>query len=676
MIFSERPMKQIGKSIFLSVFLVFSAITAMPFSNLTNSVDNITLQSESSALVSDLGVRVGDMIYYRLFDSDLDSGNESLPQGVVMEYEIQSMTGEELHFECILYDLYGDDYAGFGSLQDYATEPVFCIYRGFRMFQLTTITDYAIANGTTVENMDQAWRNEINSITEPISTKYDSIANNDYHLLNFGGYVDDNSSHYREMEVWVDKETGLVSIMNETEPGRTQYKELMGYKKGSSSILLDWNPPTPSNFHIGNTLITYSPNMDNPEEDYNNNTPGSGFFEHTINFMYRNPETLEDVVVVELREYETPTLDRLLSEYPYREEGRTIENDPSSVFGSLFFDHDVFPTIYPDEFGDIVASMMDLVPGYSTVQEGKGIKTSGIDALGHNAEYYLEGLDGYGFQKVQWTKFWNGTDTEWNLQMTINGTGVIESHPDIGVNEGKVSEGDFWTVETQSRSKSHNWSTNTPDEWQNESKSLLSRYRVTNIFALNATVMAVFGRYTADDLHNRSRMLEYNLFHPILIFDTNDPATFLTYGGFATEMSGPPVLLPIVADWSTYDDHLKSQFESDLVYGMSVIDSSITSNGIKLYWDEEDNYSQILIRHYGHIILESTKLGIVKYLDIEKNIDWDDGFGTGGVIQEEILMECTSFNGNQFIEFPEYLIIIISIVAFATIVFIIQLSKK
>ncbi len=573
-------MKHKKKSIFFSIFLTILIIATIPFTNLMNPEDDTISQPEMSALVSDLGVRVGDLIYYRVFDSDMEmEDDDPLPQGVPMEYKIQSMGGEDIIYDMGKFFLNGSRFwANIDSPENYATFQVFDSNFRFHMFQLTTIADYATANGTTVEDMDQAWRNEINSITEPISTTYDSSSNLDFHILSFGGYDDDNPSYYHELKVWIDKVTGIVTIMNETETGRTQYKELMGYVKGPDSILPDWTYSNPSNFNIGDNLVVASTNIgDNSEDD-------PSFTQHIIKFMYRNPETMEDVVVVEGGDYKHPEeLQYATPEYIYREESRTIENKPSSLFGSwsnytcssgfdsFFFDENIIPSTNLSIFGDNIASMMELVPGYSTVQVGNSLKTIGFDMLGRNAEFYIEGLDGYGFPKVQWTKYWNETDTEWNLEMTVDGTGVIESHPDIGLNEGDINEGDYWLLSSKTKFNSHNWFPSSPDEWRNESKSLLRRYRVTHIFALNASVMAVFGRYTADYSQRPNFVAEYNIFQPLLIFDTNNPASFLTHGGFAPGIEGPPVLLPVVSNWSIYSSQIKSQLESDLVYGVSAI---------------------------------------------------------------------------------------------------------
>jgi hypothetical protein len=691
MFFCEQLMKRNRKSILLSIFIVVSVITTINVFNLMNSEYSTRLQPESADLVSDLGVRVGDLIYYRLFDHDTEiNGDGPLPQGLVMEYEITSMDGEEIISKMDTMYPNGSGIWGYYDHPDsYKTSQVFDDLLQFRMFQLTTITDYATASGITVENLDQAWRNEINSVSEPISTTYDSSSNTDYHLLNFGGYVDDNPSQERNMSIWIDKITGIVAILNDTEPGRKQYKELMGYVKGSDSILPDWTYPNPSNFHIGDILVTHLPDMDNPEDVDEDGPIGFGFFEHEIKFMYRNPDTLEDVIVVELRKWERIVLSGSVSTYMYKEESRTIENNPSSVFGSwsnytnradfdsLFFDQDIIPTIDPNEFGDMIAPAMDLVPGYSATRVGNSLKITGFDSLGRNAEFYIEGMIGYGFPKVQWTKYWNETDTEWNLEMTVDGTGVIESHPDIGLNEADINEGDYWVSISQTEFNSHNWFPSSPDEWHNESKHLISRFRVTHIFALNATVMAVFGVYTADYYQRPNFLAEYNIFQPLLIFDTNNPASFLTHGGFAPGIEGPPVLLPVVSNWSIYSSQLKSQLESDLAYGVSAIRSSITTNSIRLFWDEEE-YNPPEMKHaHGHIILESNALGIVTHLDIKQYNAWDDGFGKGEEIQEEILMDCQNINGSdQNPDIPGYPMLFISVLAFASIVFIIQKSKK
>nr|WP_147664602.1 hypothetical protein [Candidatus Prometheoarchaeum syntrophicum]QEE17717.1 hypothetical protein DSAG12_03555 [Candidatus Prometheoarchaeum syntrophicum] len=666
-------MRQKGKKIFVGMILVVLITASKNFLDLGNTENIKTTQPESAALVSDLGVRVGDALFYRVFDRDTIIYDEGLPQGEVLKYEILSMAGEDLRYNANYFDSsgipswgYPDRTNNFGTYQVF--DPNWLTSQNWQisMVQLTTITDYAAANGTTVEDLDQAWRNKINSNTEPISTAYDSSSNADFHLLSFVGYEDDNPSYYRELEVWIDKITGIVTVLNETdELGRLRYQELMGYEKGPDSILPDWTYPNPSNYHIGDWLVRYSPTMDGNFHadspvtiDWDNEIdeiPGFGFFKHTIKFMYRNPETLEDVVVVKIQEYENTYVDSItpFSPYLYKEEGRTIENDPDSEcgvwlnyskiigFDILFFDQDMIPTIDLNEFGYKVACTMVLVPGYSVVQEENSIKVNGIDIHGRNAEFYMEGLDGYGFPEVQWMKYWNETDTEWNLEMTIQGPGVVESHPNIGVDEavyieGETDVGDQWRTVSQTRLNSHNWDSSLPDEWKNESRLVTKRYSVTHIFALNASVMAVFGRLSARRFPNNPFGAGGNPFAPFLIYDTNDPSSFLTYGGFAAGTDDPPAILPIVSDWTDYGPQLETRLESDLSIGASVIRSHFTPNTIRLVWDEEENNSPEWKNNSGQIMLESNAAGIVSHLEFEQNLAWDDGFGKGEEIKEDI----------------------------------------
>jgi len=447
-----------------------------------------------------------------------------------------------------------------------------------------------------------------------------------------GGYVDDNATHYKEMNIWVDKVTGIITVFNSTEPGKYQYQELMGYVKGTSSILPDWEYPIPSNFNIGDILVVFSPDMDGGEEDATNDGPETMFIEHEIKFMYRNPETLEDVVVTERRGYEDPDLVTPLWTEMYIEEGRCIEDDPSSVFGSMFFDQDIIASMDLNEFGDMIAPMMDMVPGYSTVRDGNSLKTSGFDTFGRHAEFYIEGLDGFGFPEVQWRKYWNESDTEWHLELTIDGPGVIEGDPGIGVNEG-----DSWEVVAQTRFNYHHWYPSSPEEWHHEEGLMFMEYQVTHIFALNATVMAVIGsRREWESTHPEEE--RFKPFEPLLIYDTNQPASFLTYGGFANEMEGPPVLLPVVTDWSTHGSALEAQLESDLAFGASALRSHYTATSIRLAWDEEEDGPPVWNRARGQVYLESSAMGIVTHLDFNQEKEWSDDLGEGEEKREEIKM--------------------------------------
>jgi len=181
-------MKRNGKSIILSIFLVVSVITAIPLFNLAITDSEPSLAPKSAALQDDLGVRVGDMIYYRVFSSDMEiPGDGPLPQGMVMEYQIQSIVGDNITYDReILYPngtLFDTDY----NEENYTTYQVFG-----HMFQLTNISDYATASGIDVEDLDQAWKDEINSSSMAINNVYDSTSNSYYHILDMGGYVDDN----------------------------------------------------------------------------------------------------------------------------------------------------------------------------------------------------------------------------------------------------------------------------------------------------------------------------------------------------------------------------------------------------------------------------------------------------------------------------------------------------
>ena len=135
----------------------------------------------------------------------------------------------------------------------------------------------------------------------------------------------------------------------------------MVYVKGPNSILPELTYSNPSNFLIGDSVVTASSNIGDKAK---NGTGSENFIQRTINFMYHNPETMEDVVIVEGGEYYQANLAPLsqLKAYAYKEESRTIEGVPSSVFGSwenytcssgfdsLFFDFDTISNLALVEF--------------------------------------------------------------------------------------------------------------------------------------------------------------------------------------------------------------------------------------------------------------------------------------------------------------------------------------
>jgi hypothetical protein len=245
-----------------------------------------------------------------------------------------------------------------------------------------------------------------------------------------------------------------------------------------------------------------------------------------------------------------------------------------------------------------------------------------------------------GYIQLMWNKTWGivenpyyaGEDFikiyEEHLEITIDGPGIDDSDPLIGVDIG-----DTWTTIEQNENQGKNWGhwndgvdDYSWDEHWGGTELVEKTYNVTHIFALNATVMAVCGSIEYSVIGDSATGTQSwtHDFEPFLIFDTANPASFLNMGGIMP-LNGPPILLPDVADWTSHETAIENNLQAE--FKEDIRGSHIESDSFQFVWGEDGNHEDQEHWSQGSVALYVDAEGIASTLIFKER---SGGYGQDG----------------------------------------------
>lgn len=353
----------------------------------------------------------------------------------------------------------------------------------------------------------------------------------------------------------------------------------------------------------------------------------------TVMFVYHSPASGEDVILTNYSAYKSPSMDPLeleWSEVP-RVVARVDPIHPDETLGGGWFHKDInFSSTATINFIESnIPNWWDL-KSYTLTTGDTWLELHGIkNYTGDDFYFYVEKLPGIGTTQFYQFKEQNETEDRYSQEMVMtidcSVPGVIhESDPNLG-----VAEGDWWQYYVEDLWEEQKWGDN--ENFQDSQSSLiLATFTVTHIFALNHTTLGVVGSIEAQIRHDDGSIdPEKHLegFQPFLVWNTLDPVSFLTMGGFGF-IEGPPILLPKVANWSNYKQDMldlfvntgnkpgspvASYFDNDTI--RFKFDSSYEENWIENWGDGDWNIHETH-EWYQDSVIEVNEFGMTTHLDI------------------------------------------------------------
>ncbi len=395
----------------------------------------------------------------------------------------------------------------------------------------------------------------------------------------------------------------------------------------------DWDVP-----HYG---TEESPNYDD------HNTDNGVWVHETVEFVFTNPYTQEDVIIVNNGIYKLPTMlsEDCINIELMRVVARVPTDNPNIALGEGWFHKDVdFSTNDFLNWFDLnfIQGDNDLnLTSYTITSDTNWVKVVGIlNGTADKYYFFAQKLPGLGTVQF-YTSYIESADNperkylDMSMAIDCSVSGVIkESDPTLG-----VSEGDWWTYIIQSESRYDEWGPDFNNNYYDESV-IMATFTVTHIFALNLTTMGVVGSMEIQIIHNDGSIepeMHVENFAPLLVYDTNNPVSFLTMGGLG-QLDGPPVLLPQVADWTTQETAMLNML-NNMPNGPGMpIAYKFQESTIRFRFDGhfDDTWSQdggIVTAHRDwqqNVVLDVNDYGMTTYLKQEQHAHEEWNYVNGG----------------------------------------------
>lgn len=361
----------------------------------------------------------------------------------------------------------------------------------------------------------------------------------------------------------------------------------------------------------GNNGGQYWPDgPDQPEADNNDHN----YFRHQeVKYVYHDPMTGDDVCVATVDVFRDPDMtDRVWGE-PYVEVGRINQSDYSTAIGQRYYHADADFQILLSDVILFLQATDNLSSSYTAESDHDWISISGTTIEGDQLDFYVERMPGKGLSKIMRQVRGNDEMKGEHSEIVIDGPGVVDSNSLIG-----VSEGQSWEVLQQFDRWENEY--NSHDDWMYSERGLgFIRFAITHIFQAEGNIMIVAGRmeqWTTQDPSN----VRVKAFEPFLIFDPDDPLSFVNSAG-KYEREGPPALLPIVSDWRNYETQLMPML-SEMMGGPGAnINTHFTQNSVRFRIEFSYDSSDGEFHEYGRneIYLEVDSFGRTIHLDINQN---------------------------------------------------------
>ncbi|MHA1746306.1 MAG: hypothetical protein ACTSWW_09925 [Promethearchaeota archaeon] len=359
------------------------------------------------------------------------------------------------------------------------------------------------------------------------------------------------------------------------------------------------------------------------EYDYHDDHEESVFIQRTVEYVYHNTYTNEDVLIATQALYKDADMnpDSRIELHPMSEMGRVNLTNPHDIQGGgkggEFFYKDI-------NWGAIDFNAMFTEMGMTGITPNTGSDWVEVTATQDGMEFHLfaQQLPGLGTLRYINMEMYDPGEDRHGRDLTFvidcSAGGMNETNPALGVDEG-----DWWEYVVQEDGYENKWGPG-DNYWNQWGYVHYVKFTVTHIFALNHTTMGVIGsmeRYSSD----APEVVHFDGFQPFLVWDTTDPVSFMTMGGHGG-IDGPPVLLPAGVDWSTQETNMINMFAS-MPDGSPAPDAThFTQNTVRIRFDEEEYGSDYEHRYYQDIILDVNEFGMTMHLEMDErkmSREWD-----------------------------------------------------
>ena len=584
---------------------------------------------QSAAAPNGVSVQVGDVFYYRTYSPE-QLGQTPWDKGEplnVTKHEIVDVTANQ-----VKYDIYtapekvsGDKEDEFDWSWKYQRTEIET-YDTASMINHTycnsSVVDIQIANNTgLIENISAVFQDLISAENDGIIINVDlETTTEGFHRIKAEGYFNGtaNWENYVSGDIWINATTGFAVYQEMNMSGEATVEELMGYDLNGDRIPWDAKNDDVFGYEIGDVIHMFRPEMEGHDEEDPEYMPGPQFMEFKVIYIYFVPKYNQSVILLNTSEYFDSQFTDKAHEMPYMQGGRVVKDNATSQIGQIFHQKDISvsdETGFESDLATMFEQGMDLDVGSvnadwrGTTQEivVTGTNNSGSDTF----KFYQQMHIGYGHHRFMKEEYYSSSEDQKfiHMEMMIDGPGVDESHSGIS-----VSEGDSWEVIEQHEIWGRWWDSSNEDSWEDRGV-IYEKFTVTHIFPLNASNVAVCGKIEFWTSQDSTHVVKKG-FEPFLIYDTNNPASFINMGGLMEELEGPPTLLPTTLDVtqpSTQDaiinnlpDHMFDESTIKTKYGTNLMrikgkpDSPEAhgENGLWIEWDTNGITSHLEMQVY------------------------------------------------------------------------------
>ena len=372
----------------------------------------------------------------------------------------------------------------------------------------------------------------------------------------------------------------------------------------------------------------WSPNNPDMKDDGDDR---SMWVRETIDFVYHNPFTGLDGIIVSTEVYKFPTMaeEDLIQIDLFREKGTIDPLNPNENIGDGYFhkDLDFESTAFLTWFEDIIVEDdFNLTTGFELTSGEGWVQVTGTtmeDDL--SFFFFAERLPNVGVVRYFRIFIHNDTNQEefkiehhelnFVIDCSIPNT-MTESHSSLG-----VVEGDWWTYLVQSEKHDNQWGTGDNFGYNNEAVHYAT-FTVTHIFALNHTTMGVVGKMEVQTMNNDGSIApekHVESFEPFLVWDTANPVSFITMGGHG-DLDGPPLLLPSGVNWADQETAMLSLFASmgDEPEAYHFDDDTVRfrfNNHFEETRNEDGGTLTVNYDHRNNMVVDVNEFGMTTHLD-------------------------------------------------------------
>ncbi|UYP44401.1 hypothetical protein NEF87_000686 [Candidatus Lokiarchaeum ossiferum] len=369
----------------------------------------------------------------------------------------------------------------------------------------------------------------------------------------------------------------------------------------------------------------------NEKNDGDDKDENSLWMKDTVDFIYHNPATNEDIIIVSQEFFTSPGMEpeELVMIRPYHEGGRVNLNNISGSVGENYFhkDIDLTSAAFNDLMMELIVDDWGLV-STTNVSTAEWYELWGTTPEGDQGYFFIQLLPDIGTTRYfHMNRKENSTgreDNNWNFVIDCSAGGMNDTDPTLG-----VVEGDWWQYLVQEQYQNRKWGDG-PEQYEENERVHLATFEVTHIFALNRTTMGVVGKMEVQTFKNDGSLnteKHIERFEPLLVYDTMHPENFVTMGGHGG-LEGPPVLLPMVANWSQLEGDMIDLFTS-MEDGPGMPEAyNFDENAVRFRFEWGSDEPDYKNEGRQNIVLDVNEFGMTTHLDQDRYQRREENMGT------------------------------------------------